>query len=245
MSGWVLLAALSTGLACALGGPQPLRVRPRGSAVMTPVEAVRSGGDGFLRRFRLPLAVLAGLAGISFVGGLAGGAVGVAAGSAVWVVATRAEPPAVRREREARRRGLPQVARLLAIVLESGQAVPSAFGMVAEALPGPASAPLGHARAALAVGVPAERVWAELSATSGLEPLGRALVRSAESGAGIADVVGRLADRLAAQERAGVEDRARTVGIRAAVPLGLCLLPAFLLLGIVPVVAAALSALQW
>ena len=30
------------------------------------------------------------------------------------------------------------------------------------------------------------------------------------------------------------QDRARAVGVRAAVPLGVCLLPSFLLLGIVP-----------
>ncbi len=35
--------------------------------------------------------------------------------------------------------------------------------------------------------------------------------------------------------------RARRVGVRAAVPLGLCLLPAFLLIGIVPVVAGLVS----
>jgi hypothetical protein len=54
----------------------------------------------------------------------------------------------------------------------------------------------------------------------------------------VVDTVARLAEHLAAEERAGVEDRARTVGIRAAVPLGLCLLPAFLLLGVVPTVAS-------
>jgi hypothetical protein len=33
--------------------------------------------------------------------------------------------------------------------------------------------------------------------------------------------------------------------VRAAVPLGLCLLPAFLLLGIVPLVASLVSGLEW
>ena len=49
------------------------------------------------------------------------------------------------------------------------------------------------------------------------------------------------AAELAARARADVEDRARRVGVRAAVPLGLCLLPAFLLIGIVPVVAGLVS----
>ena len=50
---------------------------------------------------------------------------------------------------------------------------------------------------------------------------------------------------LARDARAQVEDRARTVGVRAALPLGLCLLPAFLLIGIVPVIGAALQSLVW
>jgi hypothetical protein len=41
-----------------------------------------------------------------------------------------------------------------------------------------------------------------------------------------------------------VEERARTVGVRAALPLGLCLLPSFLLLGIVPLVVGLLSELS-
>ena len=55
--------------------------------------------------------------------------------------------------------------------------------------------------------------------------------------------VGRLAEALAEAARGEVEDRARAVGVKAALPLGLCLLPAFVLLGIVPVVAGMLATL--
>jgi hypothetical protein len=55
--------------------------------------------------------------------------------------------------------------------------------------------------------------------------------------------VERLADELQADQRALVEDRARRVGVLAALPLGVCLLPAFMLLGIVPTVAAMLGTL--
>ena len=50
---------------------------------------------------------------------------------------------------------------------------------------------------------------------------------------------------LAARDRGETEDRARRVGVQAAVPLGLCLLPAFVLLGIVPWVAGMVGALDW
>jgi hypothetical protein len=42
-----------------------------------------------------------------------------------------------------------------------------------------------------------------------------------------------------------VEDQARAVGVKAAVPLGLCLLPSFLLIGVVPVVIGLLRSLAW
>ena len=60
-------------------------------------------------------------------------------------------------------------------------------------------------------------------------------------GTPVADAIARLAVRSAEQARAEVEDRARRVGVRAAVPLGLCLLPSFVVLGIVPLAAALLA----
>jgi pilus assembly protein TadC len=55
--------------------------------------------------------------------------------------------------------------------------------------------------------------------------------------------VPRLADELDRRARLQVEERARAVGVKAAVPLGLCLLPSFLLIGVVPLVAALLRSL--
>lgn len=245
MTGWEVVAMLCGAVAAALAVGAPARPLPDAIVDASTAPSPAAADPGPLRRFRAVFAALAGGAGLFFVDGPAGVAIAGCAAATVWVTCTRAEPPAVRHEREAVRRGLPHVTRLLGVVLAAGHAVPAAFGVVADALPGPASAPLGRARAALAVGVPAERVFADLMATPGLEPLGRALARSAESGASVAAVVARLTEQLAAEQAAEIEDRARTVGIRAAVPLGLCLLPAFLLLGIVPVVAGALGALQW
>ena len=39
------------------------------------------------------------------------------------------------------------------------------------------------------------------------------------------------------------EERARSVGVKAAVPLGLCLLPSFVLLGIVPLAVSLMQSL--
>ena len=80
------------------------------------------------------------------------------------------------------------------------------------------------------------RARAAVDAT--LAPLARALVRSQVSGASVVQAVERLADELERESLARAEDAARRVGVAAAVPLGVCLLPAFMLLGVVPTVAS-------
>ena len=123
--------------------------------------------------------------------------------------------------------------------------MPQAIGQVCRALPGPATATLRLAEGRLRVGAPPTEVWAELAGHPVLGPLGRTLARADASGASVADAVARLGEDLARSHRAEIEDLARTVGVRAALPLGVCLLPAFLLIGIVPVVVASLAALGW
>ena len=70
------------------------------------------------------------------------------------------------------------------------------------------------------------------------------MLRAVESGASVADAMLRLADDQRRRSQAAVEGRARAVGVKAAVPLGLCLLPAFVLIGIVPLVVALLTGLE-
>lgn len=201
-------------------------------------------GPALVARYRVLLAGLAAAGGVTLVSGTLGWVVGGGLAAAVWWVAARAEPPSVRGEREVVRRELPHVVGLLATALAAGASPAAALEQVADALPGPATDALRLARSRLALGVPPSEVWSEIADQSGLEPLGRALSRAEGSGARIADTVRRLAQDLAREARCEVEDRARTVGIRAAVPLGVCLLPAFLLVGIVPVVAATAAALR-
>jgi Flp pilus assembly protein TadB len=232
-----LVAALATCCSAALLAP----VAPRfGSPA--PARSASAGSD-WLRRWRPLWMLLAGVAAAVFVGGGAGlGAAPVAAGATWWVI-ERAEPVQVRRDREQARRDLPHVVGLLADALRSGRPPEAALAVVADALPGPAAARLAPLVPRLRLGVDREQVWADLAADPALGPLGRALGRAHRTGAPVVPAVERLADELASSARAEVEDRARAVGVKAAVPLGLCLLPSFVLVGIVPVVAGLLSSL--
>lgn len=235
-----LVGALVAATALLLGRPRPLLHLDTPAAPAAGADP----GDWVVRGRRL-WPVLALLGCWAFVGGAAGLVAGLVAAVVVHGAAARAEPAAVRREREAVRRDLPAVVLLLATALRSGAATGPAARGVAVALPGAAGARLAEVADRLALGVDPVRVWDDLAADPGLAPLGRTLARAERSGAPVAAVVERLADDLAETGRAEVEQRARTVGVRAAVPLGLCLLPAFLLLGIVPLVASLVTGLSW
>ena len=144
--------------------------------------------------------------------------------------ASRAHSRAVARE-------LPHLVALMVGPLRGGASPAAALTLCVAALPGPAADRFRESLAALDVGADPEGVWRALGSDIEVGDLGRALVRAQRSGACVVETVERLADELALRAAAEAEDRAHTVGVRAAVPLGLCLLPAFLLLGVVPLVA--------
>lgn len=129
---------------------------------------------------------------------------------------------------------LAHVVALMVGPLRAGAAPATALRQATEALPGPAAQRLAEPLALLGVGVDPDTVWRQVASDPVTGELGRALLRAQRSGAAIGPTVERLAAELAEASAAALEDRARTVGVRAAVPLGLCLLPAFLLVGVVP-----------
>lgn len=225
----VLLAAGAVALlvpsraVAAEGGPPPASTNPAGPEP-----------EGMLRRGRWLWAALAGAGAAAFVGGPLAWPAGLATGAVVGLVARRIEPGVVRARREEVRRDLPHVVTLLAAALRSGVAPAEAVELVCRALPGAAADRLVPVAARLRLGGDPATVWAALGADPELAPLGRTLARAQRTGAPIVGAVERLGEELARRGRAEVEDRARAIGVRAAVPLGLCLLPSFLVLGIVP-----------
>ena len=198
---------------------------------------------GWMLRGRAAWSALAAVAAGVFVSGPAAMVAAPVTAVAVWVLIGRAEPPSHRRAREEALRDLPHVVGLLADALRVGRSPGEAVSAVIEALPGPASDRLALVVPRLRLGVDPVEVWTAIAADPSLGPLGRTMARAQATGASVVSAVDRLADELERDARADIEDRARAVGVKAALPLGLCLLPAFVLLGIVPVVAGLLSTL--
>jgi pilus assembly protein TadC len=225
--------------ACLLALWAPRRAGRRVRGIVRPAPVSRSA------RRRVPIggaAVLAGVAAWAVVGGFLGGLVGVVITVAVDVALHRLEPSSTRRERDAAALALPLAAELIASAVEAGCPPPRAVRAVSEAVGGPLGRRLGQVAAALLLDVDPSEAWGPLADLPGAMPIIQAAVRSSSSGAGWAPSIRRavVAMRTTA---ASVEDAA---GQRAAVlvvlPVGLCFLPAFVAIGIVPLVVGVLGA---
>lgn len=128
----------------------------------------------------------------------------------------------------------------LAVCLGAGMSVPAAARAVAVLAPTNLAAVLLRAADLLALGADPGTAWSPRS-DDGLDEQSTALLRLARRSAASGAALAGGAAELAAQSRAELGHRAEAAAERAAVviagPLGLCFLPAFLCLGVVPVVA--------
>ncbi|WP_224388735.1 type II secretion system F family protein [Pseudonocardia sp. ICBG1293] len=216
-------------LALAVAGGRPGTGRLRGLRAVARVTATAAPP----RTAVLAVLVPAGAAFGAAVTGAGGAVTGAAVGAGLWWLArhtTRRAAPTVDSA------DLAAAWDLLATCLAAGLAVADAVGAAARRLDGPAGDVLRRVAGLLALGADPEDAWAAAGPVPELAGFARAAGRSARTGA----VLGRSAAAEAARLRAGLadlaEERAQRAAVRITAPLGLCFLPAFLILGIVPVV---------
>lgn len=215
-----------------------------GPGVRTEVPVPPRQQQAVLHRLRPLLSLIAGCGGWAMFGGPVGLVVGTGCAVAVWVVLGRAEDPAVVRRRERLAEDLPTGVDLLGSCLDAGAATESALVSVSLALGGPVGEEFLAIHHRLDVGVDPAQVWRSVAGDPQLAPLGRAVGRAHETGAPVGQAVHRLADELRDRARADVETRARSIEVKAAAPLGLCLLPAFVVLGVVPLIVGVFSSMD-
>ncbi|MDY6998460.1 MAG: type II secretion system F family protein [Actinomycetota bacterium] len=128
---------------------------------------------------------------------------------------------------------------LLGACLRSGMAVSGAAAAVAASAPTELAGVLRRAADLLALGADPIQAWGRSGAAvdDHSATFLRMARRSAASGAALAQRTDELAAQLRAEAADGATARAERASVMIAAPLGLCFLPAFVCLGIVPVVA--------
>lgn len=227
------LAAAAAAISAGAVPPARLRI-----AALTRAQQDRRAAPA--RRGRaLPPPLAAAVSGLA-IAWLVGGAAGVLLGGGTgWLLdrLVRRLPSAAEQARaSAVAADLPLALDLLAGCLEAGSPLGPAVDVVGTALGGPLGSELTGVAAALRLGSPPEQAWAGLRADPVVRPVARAVVRVSDSGAALAPLVKRLAEEQRDRTGLAAEAAARRAGVLVVAPLGLCFLPAFLLLGVAPVV---------
>lgn len=177
------------------------------------------------------------------VPGAPGVAVSGVVGALVWWRSRQWESSSVRRRRARLEAELPHVVDLMTAALAAGAAPTTALTVVADVVDGTMTQELRRWTSRLALGTDPVTVWASMAGHPQLGRLGATLHRSAESGAPVGAALLRLSEDLRDRRRSAVQERVRQVEVRAAVPLGVCLLPSFVLVGVVPLVAGSVAGL--
>jgi pilus assembly protein TadC len=92
--------------------------------------------------------------------------------------------------------------------------------------------------AAIELGADPRDAWRTLINEPILGQLSTSVMRSYDTGAGLESVLVGIASDMRREHRSRVEVAARTAGVKAVIPLAVCFLPAFFVLGVVPIVAS-------
>lgn len=132
---------------------------------------------------------------------------------------------------------------LCAASLAAGAALPRTLAVVGRHLGGPDGEALVRAGATLELGGAWASAWAD--APAGAAVVGAALAAGWDAGASPGPQLRAAGDRLRRERRARVRTAAGSLAVRLTLPLGLCFLPAFALLGLVPVVLGLAGGLGW
>lgn len=196
----------------------------------------RPGGPA--TRQRLLLAGGGGVLVALLVSGVIGIAVGVAVAAGLLLASGRWGPAP---RTGVLRSELPDALDFLAVCLDAGLPMRAALETVARVSPAATRGLLEEVAARLALGRAGPSAWEPLR---GHEVWGRVaadVARAERSGTTLSGILRVYAADARQERRDDATKRARTVGVRSALPLMVCFLPAFVAVGVVPIVAGLLK----
>ncbi|MEV6411702.1 type II secretion system F family protein [Kribbella sp. NPDC051718] len=195
------------------------------------------------RRLHLTTATIAAAALLLLLGIPTGVVPAAVAFFATPIALSRLEPAATRQRAARLTADLPLAVDLLAACLRAGRPPQAAISVVAKSLGGPLADLLTEVEGRMNLGADPIDAWSTLLKEPSCAAFARATQRALRSGAPLAKILEHQADDVRQSRRWSAEAHARAVESRSVVPLGLCFLPAFMLLGIVPTIASSLSGL--
>lgn len=135
---------------------------------------------------------------------------------------------------------LPQVWDLLAACLAAGLPLRVALSEVVAVQDGTLAELLGEVLTRIRLGEPEAAAWRSAADHPLLGQACRDLARSVASGTSVVELLNEYANQAREDQHAAAEAAAKAIGVRAVLPLMVCFLPAFFLIGIVPIIAGAL-----
>jgi tight adherence protein C len=160
-------------------------------------------------------------------------------------------PPRTRRDRRARSKALhadvPQLLDLLAAGSTAGLSAEASFRQAVSCLQGPLGEDLGAVMRSVDLGVPWREALAAHVERTGDPDLARTvavLARTEALGVPLRDATRELAAAVRDARRAATLERARTAPVKMLFPLVFLILPAFLLLTVVPVLITTVRSID-
>lgn len=144
-------------------------------------------------------------------------------------------------ERQEGLRNVPMILELVAAMLDSGAGLGRSLELIAGCASPQLSRSLRTVVAALDIGTDWETAWRSSGQKCNeARKLKDALAFAALTGAPSSAILYAQAARLRREQFRMAEKRAAALGVKLVIPLGLCSLPAFICLGVVPVLLAML-----
>ncbi|MGB6244653.1 type II secretion system F family protein [Gordonia sp. (in: high G+C Gram-positive bacteria)] len=132
----------------------------------------------------------------------------------------------------------------LAVCLRAGLPLATAARVAAQASPPELQRPFARAADLLALGSDADHAWlADDRVPAGFADLAALIRRASRAGSALAEAVAGFAETTRRRAENAALEAAERAGVKISGPLGLCFLPAFVCLGIAPVVIGLASEL--
>ncbi len=225
-----VVAALAVWLVLAPPAQQLRRLAPSERFALPSFLTGRPGAPPL--RQRSAVGVAAGLVLSLVIGGPLGVLAGAVAGAGTTVAMGYLAP---KTDVDDLVRELPDALEFLAVCLEAGLPMSRAVETVADVSPEATAQVLRQVEAHLLLGRAGALAWDELRDHPAWGPAAADIARAERSGTSLIGVLRVHAQDARTQRHELASKKARTVGVKSVVPLMACFLPAFILVGVVPI----------